>query len=162
MLEELQRKLGDETEALLHELNVTLPKEIEKAVAQGDLRENSEYTAALERQGFVRARLDYLVRRMSQLGEIDVEHVPDDRVGFGSQVRVRDIEADEIEDFVLTLADNIDFTTNEISMESPIGLALLGKKVGDTTSIVLPAGSRELEVVALKTLHELHDAKGSA
>ena len=47
MLEELQRKLGDEAEALIHELNVTLPKEIEKAVAQGDLRENSEYSAAL-------------------------------------------------------------------------------------------------------------------
>jgi transcription elongation factor GreA len=162
MLEELQRKLGDEAEALIHELNVTLPKEIEKAVAQGDLRENSEYSAALERQGFVRARLDYLARRMSQLGEIDIEHVPDDRVGFGSHVSVRDAGNDEVEDFVITLGDNIDFETNEISMESPIGRALLGKKIGEATSVSLPAGRRELEVIGLKTLHELHAAKGSS
>ena len=162
MLEELQKKISDEAETLLHELNVTLPREIEKAVAQGDLRENSEYTAALERQGFVRAKLDHLARRMSELGEIDVENVPDDRVGFGSRVSVRDIEADEIEDFVLTLADNIDFETNEISMESPIGKALLGKQVGDTTNILLPSGGRELEIVAFKTLHELQDTRESA
>lgn len=161
MLEEVQKKLGDEAEALIHELNITLPREIERAVAHGDLRENSEYSAALERQNFVRARLDYLARRMSQLSEIDLEHIPDDRIGFGSKVRVRDIEADEIEDFVVTLGDNIDVETNEISMESPIGKALLGKKVGDKTSIALPAGRRELEVVALKTLHELDDARRS-
>jgi len=162
MLEELQKKLGDEAEALLHELNVTLPAQIEKAVDHGDLRENSEYSAALERQGFVRARLDYLGRRMSHLSEIDVEHVPNDRVGFGSHVSVRDVEDDEVEYFVITLGDNINFETNEISMESPIGSALLGKMVGDTTSVVLPAGRRELEVVGLKTLHDLHDAKGSS
>lgn len=154
MLDELREKLSGEAETLLHELNVILPREIEKAVAQGDLRENSEYTAALERQGFVRARLDYLVRRMSQLGEIDIEHVPEDRVGFGSRVSVRDTADDEIEEFSLTLGDNLDFDANEISMESPIGKALLGKRVGDTVSVRLPAGAREFEVVELRTLHE--------
>lgn len=158
MLDELREKLGEEAEALLHELNVILPKEIEKAVAQGDLRENSEYTAALERQGFVRARLDYLARRMSQLGEIDVEHVPTDRVGFGSKVKVRDLEDNEEELFTLTLGDNLDFENNEISMESPIGKALLGKKKGESVSVMLPAGAREFKVISFKTMHELHDA----
>ena len=155
MIEELQRKLGEEAETLLHELNVILPREIEKAVAQGDLRENSEYTAALERQGFVRARLDYLARRMSQLGEIDIEHVPTDRVGFGSRVEVRDVADDEIERFTLTLGDNINLDNNDISMESPIGRALLGKRRGESVSVTLPGGAREFEVLDFETLHEL-------
>ena len=153
MLDEIRQKLSAEAEALVHELNVILPKEIEKAVAQGDLRENSEYTAALERQGFVSARLDYLARRMSQLGEIDVEHLPADRVGFGSTVSVRDADG-EVEEFSITIGDNLDFDKNEISMESPIGRALLGKKPGDIVSVRLPGGMRELEIVALRTWHE--------
>ncbi|WP_419166399.1 GreA/GreB family elongation factor [Candidatus Palauibacter sp.] len=159
MIEELQQKIGEEAETLLHELNVILPGEIEKAVAQGDLRENSEYTAALERQGFVRARLDYLARRMSQLGEIDIEHVPTDRVGFGSKVRVRDVADDEIECFNLTIGDNIDFDNNDISMESPIGRALLGKKKGESVSVILPAGAREFEVIGFETLHDLQQPR---
>lgn len=160
MLDEIRQKLSDEAEALIHELNVVLPREIEKAVAQGDLRENSEYTAALERQGFVRARLDYLARRMSQLGEIDVEHVPTDRVGFGSRIQVRDLEDDEVEEFTLTIGDALNFENNEISMESPLGRALLGKRVGERANVVLPTGARELEVVRLDTLHDLVDEAG--
>ena len=156
MLDEIRQKLGEEAEALLHELNVTLPLEIEKAVAQGDLRENSEYSAALERQGFVSARLDYLARRMSQLGEIDVEHVPADRIGFGSRVTVRDQDG-EVEEFTITIGDDLNFDNNEISMESPIGRALLGKKPGDVVNVLLPSGGRELEVVSLVTWHELLD-----
>ena len=155
MLEELQKKLGDEAEALIHELNITLPKQIETAVAHGDLRENSEYRAALERQGFVRARLDYLGRRLSELGNIDVEHVPTDRVGFGSRVKVRDLEDGDVDFYTLTMGDALDFETNEISMESPIGLALLGKRKGDSVSVTLPAGTRELEVVEFETIHDL-------
>lgn len=157
MLEELRQKLSDEAETLLHELNVILPREIEKAVAQGDLRENSEYSAALERQGFVRARLDYLARRMSRLGEIDIEHVPENRVGFGSRVRVKDLADGEVEEFLVTLGDDLDFDGGEISMESPIGKALLGKREGDVVGVRLPAGAREFEVVELKTLHDLVD-----
>ena len=67
MLDELLERLNGEAEALLYELNVTLPREIEKAVAQGDLSENSEYTAALERQQFVRARLDHISRRLGEV-----------------------------------------------------------------------------------------------
>ena len=158
MIEELQRKIGDEAETLLHELNVILPKEIEKAVAQGDLRENSEYTAALERQGFVRARLDYLARRMSQLGELDIENIPTDRVGFGSKVAVRDLEDVREFEFPSTsrsATDGVAIENNDISMESPIGRALLGKRKGALVSVRLPAGAREFEVVDFETLHDL-------
>lgn len=157
MLEELKEKLSEEVSTLIHELNVVLPSQIETAVAHGDLKENSEYHAALERQGFVRARIDYLGRRMSQLNDIDVEHVSTDRVGFGSEVKVRDLEDDEIEVFKVTLGENLDFDKNEISMDSPLGKALLGKHVGDTTTAALPGGEREFEVLDLTTIHDLPD-----
>ncbi|MCK5448391.1 MAG: transcription elongation factor GreA, partial [Gemmatimonadetes bacterium] len=76
MLDELLERLNGESEALLHELTVVLPNEIETAVAQGDLSENAEYTAALERQQFVRARLDHIARRLGEISDIDLEQVP--------------------------------------------------------------------------------------
>ena len=78
MIEQLKAKLGAEAERLQHELNVTLPAEIRKAVEHGDLRENSEYKAALERQQFVQARLGQLRQRLSKLSSIDIAQIPDD------------------------------------------------------------------------------------
>src|SRR3954467_6138504 len=86
MIEELKKKLGAESEKLMHELNVTLPQEIRKAVEHGDLKENSEYKAALERQQFVQARLTSLHERLSKLSSIDESQIPHDQVGLGSRV----------------------------------------------------------------------------
>src|SRR5919204_6264580 len=79
MIEELKQKMEAEVARLQHELNVTLPNEIRKAVELGDLRENSEYKAALERQQFVQARLGHLRERLSKLSSIDVAQIPTDR-----------------------------------------------------------------------------------
>lgn len=158
MLDELLDKLNDEAEALLHELNVTLPAEIEKAVAQGDLRENSEYSAALERQQLVRARLDHISRRLSEISEIDMESIPMDRVGFGSKVEVRDLDDDEVEEYTLAFGDMINLENGEISMASPIGRALLGSVQGEMVEVTLPAGIVRYEIVRFMTLHEFTDA----
>lgn len=160
MLDELLNKLNDEAEALLHELNVTLPAEIEKAVAQGDLRENSEYSAALERQQLVRARLDHISRRLSEISEIDMESIPSDRVGFGSKVEVRDLDDDEVEEYTLAFGDMINLENGEISMASPIGRALLGGTEGETVEVTLPGGIVRYEILRLTTLHEFTDAAG--
>ena len=82
MIEALKAKLGEEVEKLQFELNVTLPGEIRRAVEMGDLRENSEYKAALERQQFVRARLSQLRERLSKLSSIDETQIASDRVGW--------------------------------------------------------------------------------
>lgn len=159
MLDELREQLNDEAEELLHELNVTLPKEIEKAVAQGDLRENSEYEAALERQRFVQARLDYISRRLSELAEMDLDTIPDDRIGFGSRVLVQDLDEEEEEEYTLAMGEFIDFESGEISMESPIGRALLGATVGDEVTVSTPGGQLHYRVVEFDTLHELMEMK---
>ncbi|MCL7972319.1 MAG: GreA/GreB family elongation factor [marine benthic group bacterium] len=155
VLDELLDRLNGEAEALLHELNVTLPREIEKAVAQGDLSENSEYTAALERQQFVRARLDHISRRMGEVSDIDLEAVPEDRIGFGSRVEVLDLDDDTVEKYTLAFGDYLDIEKAEISMASPIGKALLGKGDGDEVDVPLPNGRIRYRVIAFETLHDM-------
>ncbi len=154
MIEELKLKLGDEVERLQHELNVVLPNEIRKAVELGDLRENSEYKAALERQQFVQARLGQLRQRLSKLSQIDVSQISRDSVGLGSEVIVEDEKTNAREQYNLVFGD-VDFEEGHVSMSSPIGRALVGKKVGDTAILKLPTAVRRLRVVELKTIHDV-------
>ena len=160
MLDELIDKLNRESEALLHELNVTLPHEIEKAVALGDLRENSEYHAALERQRYVRARLDHISRRLSEIGEIDLETIPADRIGFGSVVQLKNLDDESLERVTIALGDNIDFDSDQISMASPIGKGLLGCIAGEQVVIDVPGGMLSYEILEVVTLHELVEDEG--
>lgn len=155
MIEELKQKLHLEVERLQHELNVTLPNEIRKAVEMGDLRENSEYKAALERQQFVQARLGQLRQRLSKLSSIDVTQIPADRAGLGSKVVVEDSKGGGTrETYNLVFGDSVEFDEGHVSMASPIGRALLGKKKGDEVILRLPARTRYLKVVELVTIHQ--------
>jgi transcription elongation factor GreA len=154
MIQALQQKLGDEVEKLQTELNVTLPNEIRKAVELGDLKENSEYKAALERQAFVRARLEMLRQRLSKLSAINLVDIPADRVGLGSRVTVEDERTGAREDYSLLIADSVELEDGHVSMGSPIGKALLGKGVGETAILKLPASVRRLKVVSLQTIHD--------
>ena len=160
MIEELKTKLGDEVEKLQFELNVTLPGEIRRAVEMGDLRENSEYKAALERQQFVRARLSQLRERLSKLSSIDVTQIPHDRVGLGSRVVVTDEKSGLKETYQLVFGDAVEFDEGHVTMSSPIGRALLGKEVGDIAYLRLPTIVRQLKVTELQTIHELKQDAG--
>jgi transcription elongation factor GreA len=155
MIEDLKRKLAREAEGLMHELNVTLPQEIRKAVEHGDLKENSEYKAALERQQFVQARLGSLTQRLSTLANIDESKIPENQVGLGSKVVVKDRKTGQKETYHLVFGDAVEFEEGHVTMASPIGRALLGKAVGDVANLKLPGGLRQLEVVELKTIHEV-------
>jgi transcription elongation factor GreA len=154
MIEELKRKLSQEVEHLQHELTVILPGEIRKAAELGDLRENSEYKAALERQQFVQARLGQLRQRLSKLSQIDMTQIPTDRVGLGSRVVVKDTKTGASEEYHLVFGDAAEFDEGHVSMASPIGKALVGKGVGDITMLRLPSMTRQLEIVELTTIHD--------
>ncbi|MDE3150668.1 MAG: GreA/GreB family elongation factor [Gemmatimonadota bacterium] len=153
-MEELKQKMGEEVERLQYELNVTLPNEIRKAVELGDLRENSEYKAALERQQFVQARLGHLRQRLSKLSSIDPSQIPPDKVGLGSRVIVEDKKSKSRETYHLVFGDAVEFEDGHVTMASPIGRALLGKGVGDEVVLRLPAVTRQLLVVELYTIHD--------
>jgi transcription elongation factor GreA len=157
MIEALKQKLGDEVEKLQYELNVTLPSEIRRAVEMGDLRENSEYKAALERQQFVRARLSQLRERLSKLSSIDISQISHDAVGLGSVVEVTDQNTGLKETYHLVFGDSVEFEEGHVTMSSPIGRALLGKAVGEVAFLKLPTMLRKLEITKLRTIHELKE-----
>ncbi|MGH6693074.1 MAG: GreA/GreB family elongation factor [Gemmatimonadales bacterium] len=162
MIDELKAKLQAEVERLNHEINFVLPKEIERALAHGDLRENSEYKAALERQQFAQARLSHLRHRLSRLSGVSEKDIPRDRVGFGSRVTVQDAETRKREVYAITLGEFVEGGEAgeelQVSLASPLGQALLGRTVGASVTIDLPLGRRKLKVVELVTVHELAQA----
>lgn len=154
MIEAIRAKLAAEVEALNHELHVVLPEALRRARELGDLRENGDYQAAVERQRFIQARLNQLRARLAQLSQIDLTKVPRDRVGLGSRVTVKDLATKKREDYELMIADAIDVDAGQISVSSPLGRALLDRRVKDTVVAQLPMGSRKLRIEKLVTLHD--------
>lgn len=149
MLREMREKLGAEIEQLSHELNVVIPQAIAQAVELGDLRENSEYKAALERQQFVQARLGQLHQRLAQVSQLSTTEGTADIVGLGSRVKVLDLDTEEQEDFMLVLAEMMDLEAGHISLASPLGRSLKGHRVGDEIELRLPRGQRRLRILAI-------------
>jgi transcription elongation factor GreA len=154
MFQELIAQMAREVEKLQFELNVTLPNEIRKAVELGDLKENSEYKAALERQQFVQARLGQLTQRVTKLANIDVSQIPADKVGLGSRVVVEDEATKERETYELVFGDAGELVDNHVTMGSPIGRALQGKGVGEQAIFKLPNKIRRLQIIELSTIHD--------
>lgn len=159
MTEQIRKKLQDEINALEHELVHELPKEIKKAAALGDLSENAEYHMAKQRQEYVKARLRQLGRRMADLSLINMNNIPKDKAGLGSTVKVFDNTKNEEVEYELVTSEESDVAAGKISTTSPIGRALLNKKVGDTATVVTPNGKRELEVLSLATMHQKAEAE---
>jgi transcription elongation factor GreA len=155
MTEQIRRKLQDEINALEHELVHELPKEIKKAAALGDLSENAEYHMAKQRQEFVKARVRQLGQRLAQLSMVNMNNIPKDKVGLGSTVKVFDNDKNEEVEYSLVTSEESDVAAGKISTTSPIGRALLNKKVGDTAVVVTPNGKREMEILTLSTIHDL-------
>jgi transcription elongation factor GreA len=145
----MRAKLGAEIEQLSHELNVVIPQAIATAVELGDLRENSEYKAALERQQFVQARLGQLHQRLAQVSQLTTTEGPSDIVGLGSKVLVLDLDTDEQENFMVVLAEMMDIEAGHISLASPLGRALKGRRVGEEIELRLPRGQRRLRVLEI-------------
>ncbi len=154
-MEDLKKKLQEEIAALEYELRNELPKEILKARAHGDLRENAEFHAAKERQRYVDARLSQLKKRLADFSLIDLSKIPHGKVGLGSTVVVLDLQKDEEITFKIVTSEESDVPKGLISTSSPIGRGLLGKEVGDEVAIPSPGGVRKLEILKLNTIHDV-------
>lgn len=157
-MKEVRAKLEAELHALDRELTVDLPREIKTAVAMGDLRENAEYHAALERQRFVRARIQQLRLRLSELGTMDLSRIPKDRIGLGTTVILIDLEVDVEITYELVIPELADLEKGLVSAASPIGRGLMGKKDGEKVVIDVPSGRKRFEIVEIKTLHDKDQA----
>jgi transcription elongation factor GreA len=153
-LAKIKQKLEQEIRTIESELVNDLPKEIAKARAHGDLSENSEYKYAKERQVYLNARIGQLKKRMGDLSMLNVSNLPRDRAGYGSHVWLLDVKKSAEVEYQLVTTEESDAAKGLISTTSPIGKAILGRRVGDEITVQTPAGVKEFEVVRLKTIYE--------
>jgi transcription elongation factor GreA len=143
-------------EALVQELKhlraVVRPQVIEAvrlAREEGDLRENAEYHGAKEKQAILEAKIQHLDRQLANAEIIDTTALGGDRVVFGATVQVREAETDEAKEFRLVGADEANPQKGWISIQSPVGRALVGKQTGDTVEVRVPRGLLIYEVVSI-------------
>jgi len=141
-IEEKKNKLSQEIDALQEEFNVELPKRIEEARSLGDLRENSEYDAARERQAFVKARINQLSNQLGQLNKIAADNVDSPKIGFGCQVVVLERNSNKRNEFTISLPNEMDPAEGEVSLTSPVGRALQDRTAGEEVVVRVPAGEK--------------------
>jgi transcription elongation factor GreA len=124
-------------------------KAIEEARAHGDLSENAEYAAAKDRQGFIEGRIGELEFKLANIDIIDINKLPKDRAVFGSKVVLENIETGEDVKYQLVGPDESDIQNGRISVSSPLGKAIVGRKPGDELSLQVPGGRRTYELIEI-------------
>jgi len=150
----IRNKLQEAIDEIDRELKTELPRELKAARAHGDLSENAEFKFAKQRQHLLESRLAQLRHRLAELSLLNLNNIPRDRVGFGSQVTLVDVARDAEVKYKLVHSEEADVARGLISTTSPIGRGLMGKRVGDTVSVQTPAGPKEFEIVDFATIHD--------
>jgi transcription elongation factor GreA len=144
------KKLKEEIDKLVRVERPGVIKEIEIALGHGDLSENAEYTYAKEKMALIETRIRDLQERLSACEIIDLEALPEsDRIVFGSCVTIEDVDTSEQKVYKLLGQDEADISKGIISVNSPLGKALIGKEVNDVVEVKTPNGLREYEVVGI-------------
>lgn len=154
MANSVVKQLEIEIKELEYELHNVLPKELERARALGDLRENAEYQAAKERKDYLMARLGQMKKRLADASMVNFDRIPRNEIAFGSTVTLKDMQRNSEVVYTLVSAEESDVSQGKISISSPIGRSLLGRKTGDIVEVQTPTGVREFEVLKLVTIHE--------
>ncbi|MFC1881693.1 transcription elongation factor GreA [Thermodesulfobacteriota bacterium] len=124
-------------------------KAIEEARAHGDLSENAEFTAAKDRQGFIEGRIGELEFKLANADVINIDNLPRDRAVFGTKVLLENIDTGEEVEYQLVGSDESDIENGRISVSSPLGKAIIGKKPGDELTLEVPGGKRTYELVEI-------------
>ncbi len=151
-IEEKKIKLQKEIEALVEEYQVVLPRQIAEARSLGDLKENSEYHAARERQSHVKVRISQLGSQLSQLNQFAASKVDSPKIGFGSQVVVLELNSQTRSEFNIVQPNEIDPADGDVSISSPVGRALRDHVVGDEVVVKVPAGEKRFLIEKITTL----------
>jgi transcription elongation factor GreA len=142
MKQELQRLKSVERPANI--------KDIEEAIAHGDLSENAEYHAAKEKQAHIAGKMAMLDDRIARAQVIDTSDQSPDKVRFGATVKLSDVETDDEVVYIILGEDEADAKQGRISVTSPVAQALMGKEVGDEVTVKVPKGVREFEVLEIR------------
>jgi len=150
----LTRERLIELEKELKDLKTNGRKEIADKIAEarahGDLSENAEYDAAKEEQGLFELKISKLENILSRARVIDTSHFTDDEVHILSEVKIKNLKTTTIFNYILVSPEEADFQAGKISVTSPVGHGLMGKKVGDKVKVKAPAGILDFEILEIK------------
>ena len=144
------KKLEDELEFLKTVKRKEITEKIKVALGYGDLSENSEYDEAKNDQAFTEGRIIQLENMLKNAVVVDESEIPKDKVSVGSIVKVMDYEFDEEVEYTIVGSAEADPMNFKISNESPVGSALIGKKVGDVVEVAVPSGVSKFEVLEIR------------
>ena len=144
-------KLEAELKHLKEVVRPEVVRQIEEARAHGDLSENAEYDAAKDRQGMTEARLRHVETQLATAEIIDITTLPEsDLVVFGATIDLLDTESEEELTYRLVGREEADVKNGDVSFDSPLGRALLGKRVGEESTVRAPRGARTLEILEVR------------
>ncbi len=152
-------KLETDLRNLKQALLIDIPKEIASAASQGDLSENAEYEQALAKRDMYQSKVVSMEKRIAEVATLDITRLPKDRVAYGSRVTLLDLDTDEQVTYHLVLPEELGASKDQLSINSPIGLALVGMEKGAEVRVRIPAGTKRYEVVTLLTIHQLANHK---
>ncbi len=142
-------KLKEEIRYLKETKRIEIAKQLETARAHGDLRENAEYESAKEAKAQLESRIYTLEEKLMSAKVVDSSEVPTDKIYFGTCAELKNLKTGDIVKFTFVAQDEADISKNRISIQSPIGEALLGRAVGDKVEIKVPAGAIHYEVLKI-------------
>ncbi len=143
-----EQRLREELEQLKTKERPRIIEAIAEAREHGDLKENAEYHAAREQQGFIEGRIQDIESKLSSAQVIDVRQLPQTgKVVFGVTVRVQHLETEAESEYTIVGEDEADLKVNKISYTSPIARALIGKEEGDVALVQTPKGAVEYEIL---------------
>jgi transcription elongation factor GreA len=146
------KKLEDELEFLKTVKRKEITEKIKVALGYGDLSENSEYDEAKNEQAFTEGRILQLENMLKNATVLDESEITTDKVSVGSVVKVKDYEFDEIVEYSIVGSAEADPMNYKISNESPVGIALVGKKIGDIVEVVVPDGTNKFEILDIRRI----------
>lgn len=143
-------KIRAEINELENEQMPIIEKRIATARAEGDLSENAEYHGARESQGMLQAKINLLKDKIARADIIDTSTLPKDQVVFSATVKVKDLDFGDTEEFTLVGAGDEDYDAGKILVTSPLAQGLIGKKVGETAEIEVPAGTNRFKILEIR------------
>ena len=144
------KKLKTELEFLIQKERPKVIAEIAEARSHGDLKENAEYHAAKEKQGWIESRIAELNQSLSELEAIDVSAIKSTKIQFGATVKYENIDTEESVQWQLVSSEEADVQKKKMSIASPIGKSLLGKEIGDYVEVRIPKGIINLKILEIK------------
>jgi transcription elongation factor GreA len=149
MTKEGFRKIQEELERMRRVERPQALQAMNEAAGHGDISDNADYRVAKERRDFVESRIKELDDKLARAQVIDTKDLNTDRVVFGCTILLSDLDADRQIKYKIVGADEADIKNGQISVNSPVAKALIGRSVGEVVQIVVPSGKKEYEVIEI-------------